>query len=355
MLYKRCACEDASKCLHPYWYKFQVNGQLHARSSKTANLRLATRAETNKKSAVFEDREGIKKPKPVRLSAHIDTYIEHTKLTNVTSYKDRGVLDRVEKIIGDRPLSDVTAFQIEKWKSTRANQVQKSTVNRELNIVRGCFSRAVDWKLIETSPAETVDYYKVDDQRVRVLDDDELRAVRDLADPFVALICRVTLESLGRISEVLGLHKTHIGAGYMEMRRKGGSIDRVPVTQELRTALLARCRAESGYVFGEGALGAVPTQQTASNRVLRALQDAGIQDASHHTMRHTGVTIMLEKGVNPRVIQKLAGWTSLRMLERYGHARDAEALRAVQAVSDHLGTNLGTAAESSISEIPATA
>jgi len=29
------------------------------------------------------------------------------------------------------------------------------------------------------------------------------------------------------------------------------------------------------------------------------------------------------------VIQKLAGWTSLRMLERYGHVRDAEAQRAV--------------------------
>jgi hypothetical protein len=28
-------------------------------------------------------------------------------------------------------------------------------------------------------------------------------------------------------------------------------------------------------------------------------------------MRHTGITLMLEAGVNPRVIQKLAGWTSL--------------------------------------------
>ena len=35
---------------------------------------------------------------------------------------------------------------------------------------------------------------------------------------------------------------------------------------------------------------------------------------------------------NPRVIQKLAGWTTLRMLERYGHARDAEAQRAVTAM-----------------------
>jgi hypothetical protein len=46
-------------------------------------------------------------------------------------------------------------------------------------------------------------------------------------------------------------------------------------------------------------------------------------------MRHTGVTLMLEAGVNPRAIQTLAVWTTLRMLERYGHARDAEMRRGV--------------------------
>jgi hypothetical protein len=42
----------------------------------------------------------------------------------------------------------------------------------------------------------------------------------------------------------------------------------------------------------------------------------------------TGVTLMLDGGANPRAIQKLAGWTTLRMLERYGHVRDAEVRRA---------------------------
>jgi site-specific recombinase XerD len=48
-------------------------------------------------------------------------------------------------------------------------------------------------------------------------------------------------------------------------------------------------------------------------------------------MRHSGVTLMLEAGVNPRVSQKLAGWTTLPMIDRYGHARAAEARRAVTA------------------------
>jgi integrase len=58
-------------------------------------------------------------------------------------------------------------------------------------------------------------------------------------------------------------------------------------------------------------------------------------------MRHTGITLMLEAGVNPRVIQRLAGWTSLRMLERYGHARDAEIVRAVTQNAGHLAGVIG--------------
>ena len=107
---------------------------------------------------------------------------------------------------------------------------------------------------------------------------------------------------------------------------------------ELRTALLARCHSRSGYVFGEGDKGEPPTQQTASNRVIRAADALGLTGVSHHTMRHTGVTLMLEHGINPRVIQFLAGWSSLRMLERYGHVRDTEVRRAVTANAERLNT-----------------
>jgi site-specific recombinase XerD len=73
-----------------------------------------------------------------------------------------------------------------------------------------------------------------------------------------------------------------------------------------------------------------------STRVIRALTAVGLTDVSHHTMRHTGVTLMLEHGINPRVIQFLAGWTSLRMLDRDGHVRDSEIRRAVTANAEHV-------------------
>jgi site-specific recombinase XerD len=75
--------------------------------------------------------------------------------------------------------------------------------------------------------------------------------------------------------------------------------------------------------------GEPPTQEATSLQITRVMRRLGLEAYRITPMRHTGVTLMLEAGVNPRVIQKLAGRTTLRMLDRYDQARDAEAQRAV--------------------------
>ena len=54
------------------------------------------------------------------------------------------MLDRLVSSVSDRLLTEVSPFHIERWKRERADKVSQSTVNRELNIVRGCFSRAAE-------------------------------------------------------------------------------------------------------------------------------------------------------------------------------------------------------------------
>jgi len=66
------------------------------------------------------------------------------------------VSNRFVASFGDRLLTDVSGFHVERWKRERAGVVSQSTVNRELNIVRGCFSRAVEWGRLGVSPVRTV-------------------------------------------------------------------------------------------------------------------------------------------------------------------------------------------------------
>jgi integrase len=333
MLFKRCKC--AGPCSHSYWYKFEMYKNRYEASTRTANKQTATRIADKRRVAVLEHREGIAPLATTKLSALIKDYQEACEAEHKTSNKDVRVLKQFQAHVGDRPISDVTAFAIDKWKRDRAKSVSQSTVNRELNVIRGLFSRAVVWKKLKKSPMPDVQNFKVDDIRVRVLSDEEIRRVVQDAPATEALICRVTLEALLRLSEVLGLRVEHIGGAWMEVRRKGGRVDRIGITPELRADLLAHAHKD-GYVFGAGTKGNPPTQAAMSVRYARLFNGWKLSGVSHHTMRHTGITIMLENGVNPRVIQRLAGWSSLRMLERYGHVRDAEMLRAVTATRAHV-------------------
>jgi integrase len=333
-LKKRCECSNPKGCRHPYHYAFKLHERLYRGSTRTPNVTLARRILVARQAAALEGKEGLSKPsRGPLLSAFMKDYLAAVEEEHATYEKDERVLNDFKSFVGDRHLADVSQFVIEKWKIARAKTVAQSTVNRELNVIKGMFSRAVEWKQMAVSPAQGVRKFDVDDVRVRVLSSEEMALVLAEAPAHIALLCRVTLECLPRLSEVLGLRREHIGpsASWIELRRKGGRVERIPVAPELRDALLTGIHA-SGWVFGQGEDGEPPTQAAVSVEVGRLMKRLGLPGVSHHTMRHTGITLMLENGVNPRAIQKLAGWTSLRMLERYGHVRDAELQRAVRVV-----------------------
>jgi len=337
-LKRRCDC--AVPCDHPWWYKFKHNGQEYRASTKTANKKLAERIATRVRNNVIGERAGLKMepdaPQPL-FSAARKEHLEWARGAYPASAdKTAYVLVEFEAVLGDRRLDEYKGFDIERWRSARAALVKRSTVDREFNIVRAFFTRALVRHKLAVSPFVTVDPWKVDDNKRLVFDDDQLQTAFTYLRPDLALIGRVTIESLARLSEVLGIQRTDLGPSWIQIRRKGGKVDRVTVTQELLADLRKYCRLDGDYVFSQGGDQRPMTQTAASMTFTRWFRAIGLPSYSHHCFRHTGVTLMLENGVNPRTIQKLAGWTSMRMLERYGHPRDAEARRAVEGNAAHV-------------------
>ena len=218
-------------------------------------------------------------------------------------------------------------------------------MNRELNIVRGCFSRAVEWGLIESSPASGVRPYRVENTRVRVLSPDEIGSLLSGLSGDFRLMARATLEGLFRLSEVLNLRVEDVGKDYVTLvHTKNGRVRKVPITAALRTDLLARAHS-GGFVFGREPEGQPPRVETASVQFRRLVKKLGLQGVSHHTLRHTAASMMLERGASVRAVQELGGWTSLRMLERYAHPTDAEKRKAIEGMAAlTAGTKTGTAA-----------
>ena len=343
-LFKRCRCATGSRCRHSYWFRIFLEGR-HRRSTRTNNRTLAERIASKKRLEALEGRERLRRRRSPKLTQHILAYTDWSAKTNRTSYKDPGVLGRFAGLVGDRRLDDVSQFHIEKWKTRRAKQVKKSTVNRELNVIRGCFSRAVEWGHLTASPVKGVRPYRVENTRTRILSDDEIQRVLDGSGGDLRLIARATLESLFRLSEALGLRTEDIGpTSATVVQGKNGRTRRVPLTPELRSDLLQRAH-RSGWVFGEDRYdGQPPTQSALTIAFCRLMRRLKVEGASHHTLRHTGASAMVAAGVSLRVVQEIGGWTSLRMLERYAHPTGEEMQRAVRVLSEPKpGTKTGTA------------
>jgi hypothetical protein len=148
-LYKRCDCDGSARCEHPYWYRFWLHGREHRASSYTANRDLAHRIAIKRENHALEGHEKLRKLKTVKLSEHADAYADWAEKTNRSSLlKDRRVLKGFLASVGDRPLDDITAFHVERWKTLRSKEVSLCMANskfvsilcscRDLGRIRRC-------------------------------------------------------------------------------------------------------------------------------------------------------------------------------------------------------------------------
>ena len=335
MLYRRCDCAAGADCLHPWHYQFKHEGRRYRGSTKMTNQHKAEIVAGRKRTAVVDGDAGLVKTNAPRLSVVKADYLkwalsDHPATAGV---KDPAVLGRLLECLGDRRLDQVSAFDLERFRIERAKEVERSTVDREFHIVRAFFRQAVKWKRIKVSPCAGVETWKLEEKRRRVLSADELKVALQGLPPRYALMCRVTLECLPRLAEVLALTRADLGPDWLLRRLKGGARLRVGITPALAADLRRELRTlEQVHVFGDPP----PRQEATSSYFTRLFRGLGLEGVSHHCMRHTGVTLMLDAGRNPQAIQKLAGWTSLRMLEKYGHVRDAEMVKAVEGNAAYL-------------------
>ena len=107
----------------------------------------------------------------------------------------------------------------------------------------------------------------------------------------------------------MNLRREDIGPALATIvRSKTGKARRVPLTAELRADLLSRCARVSGYVFGQGKNGTPPNAAAISVAFSPLTKALGLTGVSHHTLRHTGATVMVANGVS---VQTIGGWSSL--------------------------------------------
>lgn len=359
-LYRRCDCKKSNKpgCEHPWWFKFTHEGKTFQVSTRISNKKDAGRAAKAKRDAMIAELSGVETPKQasaaaVTLQQLADRFLPFYRAHHPRSFDNaRIAINHFVRVVGgDTLIRDVTPGTVEGYRAVRITEptrrsggtVGRGTVRTETITVRAMFRQAEIWYRGVRSPwapvitpdgrkIESMEAWQVDEDEVQVLTPEQLRrCFSELPAPY-NLFCEITYRVLPRIAEVCNLTRDDVAIvldrtgqriGTLQRRLKGGKQKRVGIPVALAERLRAQLKsADQVALFPDHA-----NSETVSSQFTRLFRALGIA-TTHHAFRHTGITRMLDAGVNTNAIKELAGWGSLRQLARYGHVSDVELQRA---------------------------
>lgn len=242
--------------------------------------------------------------------------------------------------LGDKRLDEIDRTLIDRIKFDREKLGAAGTTNRYLALIRAILRRACnDWEWIERVPKFKL--FKEAEGRIRSLTEAEFeRLIRELPEHLADMAVFSVATGL-RQGNVKGLEWQYVDlerkhAWIPGSQHKNGKPHSVPLNEVALAILRKQIGKHARWVFtfrGE------PVTNVNTKAWTSALKRAGIEDFRWHDLRHTFATWHRKAGTPTFELQRLGGWQTTSMVERYAHV----APEALQGAAGRLDQVLGYA------------
>lgn len=331
-----------------WYYDFVHKNQRYMGCFGQVSRTTAKEELARKKTEVIEGKlNPAKSRKSPRFDAFAEDYLGWSKANKKPrSYERDGTsLVALRPFFSGKTLADITPWLIEKYKKERKEKGKSNqTVNLELACLKTLFSKAVTWKKATENPVKEVKMLRVNNARVRFLDDEEERQLLAECKGYLHDILVTALHTGFRRNELLSLRPEDVdfARGLVSVRAgyaKNGEGRSVPMSTVLQGILLrlfreAKASGSSGLFRNhQGAtLGAYALRASFQNAVKRAR----IEDFHFHDLRHTFASRLIMAGVDIRTTQELMGHKTIAMTLRYSHLSPDHKRKAIQALEDRV-------------------
>lgn len=325
-----------------WWVKITLDGRKVQRSTGTEDKALAQEFHDRLKAQMWEQQRLGVKPQRSWKDAVVRWLTETSE--KATHEEDKRKLIWLHAILGDKMLEEVTLDVIDSIRAAKLKEATKATTNRYLALVRSILIRARDeWEWIDRTPK--IRLFKESASRERSLTREQAGKLLDELPEHQRDVVLFALATGLRQSNVLRLEWSQIN---LEQRHAwihaAQSKNRRPISiplNETAYAVLVRQRGkhrERVFTFQGKPLNAANTRAW-----KKALLRAGIVDFRWHDLRHTWATWQRQAGTPTHELQRLGGWRTGAMVERYAHlAPDHLALAASRLDSVLVGYDRAT-------------
>ena len=252
--------------------------------------------------------------------------------------------------LGKTRLDRLNALQLQSlYRSKLESGLSARTVRMIHTTLHKAMKQAVKWSLIPRNVTEAVNPPREQKKEIRPLDEDQVKRLLKAAegDKLEALYILAITTGM-RSGELLGLRweDVDLEAGTLQVRRTvfNGQIEApktqkgkrsIKLTQTSITALRKHPRV-SKWIFCTKA-GTPMSVHNLHRRSWKPLlkKTALPLDTRFHDLRHTCATLLLTKGVHPKIVQELLGHSSISItLDTYSHVLPNMQEKAVRAIED---------------------
>lgn len=286
-------------------------------------------AETTRQAKELELRTGQRILSTGKLlSDFAEDYLEwHAAEYPTSHFRIEGIYRNHLAAFHNRPMDAITVMEVEQWKSARLQEASRATVRKELSALQAILNQAVAWGVIAENPVKHVKKPKeISSKDPHWYTKDQLKAIYKAAGNRAPLWQFMANTGIRR-QEAINLKWEDIRHGRVyvlsteEARTKSGKYRSVPLSDGASKAL----EKLKGQPFPFPQV----FPQSLSRMFVTDARAAG-QGGSIHSLRHTFISTLVQKGVPLRIVQELAGHASIKTTERYAHLAPSDPLDAVK-------------------------
>ncbi len=238
--------------------------------------------------------------------------------TSLKSYDFYEVICTIlKRHFGDTYLYEISRYHVESYQAERSKQVGVCMVNRELTILKGIFTKAIDWGFPMKNPVKGVKLGK-EKPRERFLAPEEIGKLieacrKERQAPYLNSVVIIALFTGMRKKELLTLKREHISMDRDIMKIVGSKsgdtrFARLYPTAKREVAKLL-IKSNSEYLIHDKDGEPFKDIKKSFNAAVRR---AELQDVRFHDLRRTFGTIgAIDAGIDEKAMQNLLGHASI--------------------------------------------
>jgi integrase len=260
-------------------------------------------------------------------------FVKEKRPLTVRTYRECG--RRLKESYSGKRLSQISTMAVQEHKHNRKKAGAPVRGNREVAVLKKFFNYCLEHKLFEgTNPVTSVKFFPEPRGKDRVLSQEEEAALlAKCREPLRTMILFGIYCGVRMRSELLTLRWENVDLAHRTLTiigayAKNGRARTLCLNSVVHDALTRHPHPpKAEWVFTSPRGTPYKSIRTGFNAACKA---AGLKGVTPHTLRHTFASRLMENGVDPIMVTKLAGWSSIKMLDRYAHADPSRMAEAVE-------------------------